>query len=145
MTRIWFDMDGTIADFYGVDGWLESIKANDTRPYEIAKGLGNLANIARLLNKVQKKGYEIGVISWTARNGSEEYDKAVETAKRAWLAKHLPSVKWDSIMVVEYGTNKKTATAGNILFDDEEPNRKAWGKGAYTPAEIVEVLKTLTK
>ena len=53
---IWFDMDGTIADLYGVAGWLESIIARETRPYEKAKGIGNLALIARLLNKAQKKG-----------------------------------------------------------------------------------------
>ena len=145
MKSIWFDMDGTIADLYGVTDWLTAILNGETRPYDTAKGIGNLAHIARLLNKVQKNGYHIGIISWTAKNGSPAYNKAVETAKRAWLAKHLPSVKWDSIKVVEYGTNKKTATAGNILFDDEEPNRKAWGAGAYEPAHIVEVLKTLTK
>ena len=145
MTRSWFDMDGTIADFYEVDGWLESIKAGETRPYEKAKGLGNTAHIARLLNKVKVLGYEVGIISWTARNGSVEYNKAVETAKRVWLGKHFPSVKWDNIKVVAYGTDKKTATGGGILFDDEEGNRKDWGEGAYTPAEIIEVLKALTR
>ena len=116
MTRIWFDMDGTIADFYGVAGWLESIKAGETRPYEKAKGLGNTAHIARLLNKVQALGYEVGIISWTARNGSVEYNKAVETAKRVWLGKHFPSVKWDNIKVVAYGNKKlKTQNPGRLL------------------------------
>ena len=145
MTRIWFDMDGTIADFYGVDGWLESIKAGETRPYEVAKGLGNLAYIARLLKKAQAKGHEVGIISWTAKVDLPAFHKATETAKRDWLARHLPSVKWNTIKVVAYGTDKKTATGGGILFDDEEGNRKAWGEGAYTPAEIIEVLKALTR
>ena len=143
MKSIWFDMDGTIADLYGVADWLTAIRNGETRPYEIAKGIGNLANIARLLNKVQKKGYTIGIISWTAKNGTPAYNKAVETAKRVWLAKHLPSVKWNEIKVVTYGTDKKTATGGGVLFDDEEPNRKAWGFGAYTPAEIETCLKDL--
>ena len=142
---IWFDMDGTIADLYGVADWLTAIRNNETRPYEVARGLGNLALTARLLNKVQRNGVKVGIISWTARNGSPAYNKAVETAKREWLARHLPSVKWDEIRVVAYGTDKKTATGGGILFDDEEPNRKAWGAGAYEPAEIVRVLKGLTK
>jgi hypothetical protein len=30
-----FDMDGTIADFYGVTGWLDYLKAEDTTPYEV--------------------------------------------------------------------------------------------------------------
>ena len=140
---IWFDMDGTIADLYGVTGWLEAIMAKDTHPYEVAKGIGNLANIARLLNNVQKKGYTIGIISWTAKVNDPDYNARIATAKREWLHKHLPSVTWDTIKVVEYGTNKYKATGGGILFDDEEPNRNIWGKGAYHPQYIVEVLKAL--
>ena len=63
---IWFDMDGTIADLYGVNGWLDDIRNGNTRPYTEAKGIGNLAHIARLLNKAQTKGHEIGVITWLA-------------------------------------------------------------------------------
>ena len=143
--KIWFDMDGTIADLYGVTDWLPAIIARETRPYEIAKGIGNLALIARLLNKVQKNGHEIGIISWTAKNAPAEYNARVATAKREWLARHLKSVKWNESKVVEYGTNKRTACGAGILFDDEKPNRETWGAGAHEPAEIVEVLKELTR
>ena len=143
--KIWFDMDGTIADLYGVRDWLPAILARDTRPYEIARGIGNLALIARLLNKVQANGHKIGIISWTAKNAPAEYNAKVATAKREWLGKHLASVKWDEIKVVEYGTNKYIATGGGILFDDEEPNRNTWGDGAYEPQDIVKVLKKLTR
>ena len=119
--RIWFDMDGTIADLYGVAGWLDDLIARNTRPYEIARGIGNLALIARLLNKVQANGHEIGIISWTAKNAPADYNAKVATAKREWLARHLKSVKWDEIKVVEYGTNKRTACGAGILFDDEKP------------------------
>ena len=143
--KIWFDMDGTIADLYGVIDWLPALIAEETAPYENARGLGNLALIARYLNKVQRKGHKVGIISWTAKNGTEEYNARVAEAKKAWLGRHLRSVAWDEIKVVAYGTDKKVATKGDILFDDEEGNRKNWGKGAYTPAEIIEVLKGLTK
>lgn len=141
--RIWFDMDGTIADLYGVRDWLPAIIARDTRPYEVARGIGNLALIARLLNKAQKNGHEIGIISWTAKGAPAEYNKAVENAKRDWLHKHFPSVTWNEIKVVEYGTNKHMATGGGILFDDEEPNRKMWGEGAYDVHNILGVLKEI--
>ena len=143
--KIWFDMDGTIADLYGVAGWLDDLMARSTRPYEIARGIGNLALIARLLNKAQKNGHEIGIISWTATKASADYNAKVATAKREWLARHFASVKWNEIKVVEYGTNKKTACGAGILFDDEKPNRETWGAGAHEPAEIVEVLKGLTR
>lgn len=138
---IWFDMDGTIADLYGVDGWLENLINEDTRPYDIAKPLVNMAYLARLLHKVQANGYEIGIISWTSRGGSDLYNGEVALAKMVWLHKHLPSVEWDEIKIVTYGTDKRTATGGGILFDDEEHNREAWGEGAFTPDEIISILK----
>ena len=34
-----FDMDGTIADLYGVENWLEHLINGNTFPYEMAKPL----------------------------------------------------------------------------------------------------------
>lgn len=140
-----FDMDGTIANLYGVENWLEMLIAEDTTPYAVAKPMVNFSSLARLLNKVQRKGIKIAVISWTSKNGSAEYNKAVAETKKVWLAKHLPSVKWDAINVVEYGYNKANfaKSVNDILFDDEEPNRKAWTGKAYNVNNILEILKTL--
>lgn len=143
--RINFDMDGTIANFYGVAGWLDYIKAENTKPYEIAKPLVNFSALARLLNKAQRNGHEIAVISWTAKNGSNEYNQAVSEAKKTWLAKHLPSVHWDEIAVIPYGTPKTLYCydAEDVLFDDEEPNRNNWAGKSYDVNNIIEVLKNL--
>ena len=140
---IFFDMDGTIADLYGVDGWLDDLRAERVRPYAEAKGIGNLALIARLLNKAQKKGHEIGIISWGAKNASGTYLAQIAWAKEDWLEKHFPSVSWDQIAVVKYGMNKKEYCKDGILFDDEEKNREIWGTGAYEPKEIIEILKKI--
>ena len=72
--KICFDMDGTIADLYGVENWLEYLIAENVKPYEAAKPLVNMSALARRLNTLQRKGYEIGVISWTSKNGSAEYN-----------------------------------------------------------------------
>lgn len=144
MTKeIWFDMDGTIANLYEVEGWLDYLMREDVFPYAHAGTLGNFSLLARLLNRLQAKGWKIGIISWTSKNGSESYNLAVEMAKRAWLARHLPSVEWDEIKVVRYGTNKRVTCGGGILFDDEIGNRETWGEGAYTPDRITEILKAL--
>ena len=144
MTKaIWFDMDGTIANLYAVENWIADLRAESTRPYDMALPMVNFSLFARLLNRLQAEGWKIGIISWTAKSGSEAYNMAVEIAKRAWLARHLPSVEWDEIKVVRYGTNKKTACGDGILFDDEIGNREAWGENAYTPDRIVEILKGL--
>lgn len=140
--RIWFDMDGTIADLYGVENWLPMLRAEDTTPYLVAAPLLNLAVLARLLNKAQRNGYKLGVISWTAKDGSYEYNEMVAEAKKKWLAIHLKSVQFDFIDIVEYGTPKEEGRNG-ILFDDEEKNRQNWNGSAYEPKDILKVLKSL--
>lgn len=108
MTKeIWFDMDGTIANLYAVEGWLDYLKSEDVYPYANAETMMNFSLLARLINRLQAQGWKVGIISWTSKNGSEAYNLAVEVAKRAWLARHLPSVEWDEIKVVRYGTNKR--------------------------------------
>lgn len=141
---IYFDLDGTIADLYGVEGWLDDLIAENTRPYAEAKPLLNLSLLARYIHKAQKMGYIVGVISWLSKSGTPEYNKAVTEVKREWLKKHLPSVKWDEIHIVEYGTPKSTCrTCPGILFDDEERNLKEWGAGAVIASSLLEVLRNL--
>ena len=137
-----FDMDGTIAGLYSVEGWLDDLRAERVRPYAEARPLVNLQRLARLLNRLCKIGYTINIISWTSRGGSEKYNEAVAATKAAWLAKHLPSVTFSNIFIVPYGTPKYIFSAG-ILFDDEQRNRDEWGEGAYSEKEIFQVLKSL--
>ncbi len=140
---IYFDMDGTIADLYGVADWLEHLTAKNALPYEIAKPLIRLSSLARILNRLQKEGYKIGIITWLAKNSNDEYDKAVTKAKKEWLKKHLKSVRFDEIHIVEYGTPKSNFAKSklDILFDDEAANRSAWIGQAFDVNEIIEVLK----
>lgn len=142
---IWFDMDGTIADLYGVENWLDYLIAKDALPYEVAKPLIRLSALARVLNRLQRNGYKVGVISWLAKNSTADYDEAVTEAKLEWLAKHLASVAFDEINIVKYGTPKQmfAHTADDILFDDEEKNRNEWTGKAFDVDAILEVLKGL--
>ena len=142
-TTIFFDMDGTIADLYGVNNWLDYLLASDTLPYEIAKPLVKLNSLARILNRLQRNGYKIGIISWLSKSGSDEYNKAVAEVKKNWLRKHLASVKFDEIHIVNYGTPKQmfARTENDILFDDEEQNRNNWTGKAFDVNAIIEILK----
>lgn len=142
-TTIFFDMDGTIADLYGVENWLDYLIASDALPYEIAKPLIRLNSLARILNRLQKQGYKVGVISWLAKNSDTAYDEKVTKAKKEWLKKHLTSVNFDEIHIVKYGTPKQTfaKTENDILFDDEKKNREDWTGKAFNVNEIIEILK----
>ena len=144
MTKaIYFDMDGTIANLYGVDGWLEMLINHDETPYTNATPLLRLNTLAFMLNRLQKDGYTIGIVSWLAKNSNEEYDTRVANAKIKWLRTHLKSVQFDEIHIVPYGTPKENVVnfPKGILFDDEEPNRTNWNGTAYDVDNIIGVLK----
>lgn len=146
MTKaIFFDMDGTIADFYGVPNWLDYLVASDTTPYRVAEPLVNMNTLARLLNRLQAEGWYIGIISWLSKNGSDAFGEEVTCAKLNWLNHHLHSVHWNEIKIVPYGTPKQEVVgmSGGILFDDEMQNRTNWTGTAYDVGNIIEILKGL--
>lgn len=147
MATIYFDMDGTIADFYSVPHWLDYLERMETTPYELAKPMLNFSLFARLLHAVQAKGIRIGIISALSHNGNADFHARICTAKNNWLAQHLPSVNWDEIHFVPYGSNKIEYATDELsmLFDDEFGNRANWIGITHTPDKILEVLRYLAK
>lgn len=146
MTKaIYFDMDGTIANFYGVENWLDYLLNEDVTPYAKAKPLVRFATLARVLNRLQKDGWHIGIVSWLSKGGSDKYNENVTQTKVEWLNKHLPSVEWNEVKIVKYGTPKQLVVSqpNGILFDDEEQNRNNWFGTAYDEKNIIEVLKAV--
>lgn len=127
---IYFDMDGTLANLYGVENWLGKLRAYDASPYAQAEVLLNMQALAHRLNKLQKNGYTIGIISWLSKDSTPEYDTAVIAEKTAWLKKHLHSVEWDEVHLVAYGKRKSKLAQikDGYLFDDNESVRREWIK-----------------
>lgn len=142
---IWFDMDGTIADLYAVKDWLSKLRAEDPSPYAEAAVMWNMNQLARKLNKLQRAGYKLGIISWLSKTSTPAYDEAVTAAKMKWLHKHLASVHFDAIHIVSYGVNKWEVCGAGILFDDESKNRDTWQGEAYHPDMMMKVLNRLMK
>lgn len=146
---IYLDMDGTIANLYGDPNWLAKLEASDASVYANARPLVHFSTLARYLNRLQARGYNIGIISWLSKSGTDKFNAEVAEVKRDWLAKHLPSVKWDEIHIVPYGVPKSTcATCSNaILFDDEQRNLNEWTANthhmAYNADLLMEILRYL--
>lgn len=150
-----FDMDGTIADLYAVEGWRDMLDSHDPTPYEVAKPMLPLNILARYINRFRKAGIRVNIISWLAKNTNEEYDQKVIQAKREWLEKHLPSVTFDNLYFLPYGTKKSEyaqKTKLNILIDDETANLEEWqifAKVGYgvkaTPHAIYRTFKMINK
>ena len=141
---IYFDMDGTIANLYAVENWLPKLRNEDASPYTEAAPLVRLCTLARLLNKAQRNGHKIGIVSWLAKNASENYDIKVTNAKIEWLNRHLRTVNFDEVLFVPYTYEKNNANNGeDILFDDEDRHLTAWTGTAYPAREILERLKAI--
>ena len=143
-----FDMDGTIADLYAVNGWLAMLREENPAPYELARPMYDMTELARVLDELRKNGYTVAVVTWLAKTATKEYDNKVRKAKALWLAKN--GFAADEVHMVKYGTTKancvrhKTDTA--ILVDDNAKVRKGWHLGGTINANeniLVELKKLL--
>lgn len=142
--RIWLDMDGTIANLYGVKNWLGMIENEDATPYAIAEPIVNAKALAKVINSLKARGYEVAILSALAKNSSPTYDKAVKAAKLNWLKANFPSVEWNEIRFVPYSYIKNCANAGSdILFDDESRHLSAWTGKAYNAKNLLVILASL--
>ena len=124
-----FDMDGTIADLYNVEGWLDKLHAEDASPYSDAQPMYNMNTLKVILNIFKEMGYTITVVSWGAKDSSREYGREVKKAKVDWLDRY--EFPYDKIHVVKYGTPKQRFANADlsILIDDSEEVRKAFMTG----------------
>jgi len=147
MKTLVFDMDGTIADLYGVKGWLKMLRAEDPTPYEKAKPMYDMVVLTAILWVLKNDGWRIAVTSWLAKDSSPEYDAKVKQAKRNWLNRY--DFPYDEIHLVKYGTTKADCTRKHggiqILVDDNEKVRNGWHLGDTINANenIIPVLSSL--
>lgn len=145
MKMLVFDMDGTIADLYGVDGWLADLRAEIPRPYEVARPLYDMDNLKEILLQFKRQGWYIVVTTWLSKGSTKAYDNKVRKAKIEWLARY--NFPYDEIHLVKYGTTKANCTRKyggyQILIDDNEKVRKGWKLGSTINANenIIEKLK----
>jgi hypothetical protein len=146
MRWIWFDMDGTIADLYAVNGWLDDLIAENTRPYRKAEMLYNADDLNDIIRALKRKGYNVGVISWSSKKATPEYTNRITSEKIAWLKRN--NLNFDKVIVTSYGVRKADTCrsfGSGILVDDEEQNRSAWDIGTTIDAtkDILDELKKL--
>lgn len=141
-----FDMDGTLADFYGVEGWLDDLHARNVRPYAEARPLVDMAELRNILLQLQDFGWHVVITSWLAKDSTRDYDNAVRTVKHDWLDTF--DFPYDELHFVKYGTTKANCTrkygGRQVLFDDNEKVRNGWNLGeAIDAVDMIEYLKGL--
>lgn len=145
-----FDMDGTIADFYGVPTWKKDLDNRNPRPYIMAKPLYDMDTLNIIIEVLKEKGWHIVVTSWLSMNSDEEFKAVVRQAKKDWLMRY--GFPYDEIHLVAYGTTKADCTRKlggyQILVDDNEKVRNGWHLGGTINANeniLAELVTLLTR
>lgn len=148
---ICFDMDGTIADLYGVENWLTLLRAENPTPYVEAKPMWDMEALRMVLDRLMANGIEIRIITWLSMDSTEEYKDAVRNAKREWLEDM--AFPYTHFHGVQYGATKadsirKYLAEGETawLIDDNAKVRSGWHMGEAidpTACDIIALLAEL--
>ena len=147
---VW-DMDGTMADLYGVDGWLEMLENENPLPYEIAKPMWDMERLVNVIRGLQAIGVEQRIVTWLSMNSSEEYKTETRRAKREWLDEF--GFPYDHFHGVQFGATKADSVRKfladdetAILIDDSAKVRKGWHLGETvdpTETDVIDFLEAL--
>lgn len=148
MKAIYFDMDATICSLFDYPNWLELLHVEDTTPYEKCAPMYDMEKLNNLLLEFVSLGVTIGIISWSAMNGSKDYNKRVRKAKKEWCNRYgLNAIS--EFHVVKYSTPKHQVAKikDSILIDDDDNNLTTWKNGGTIDAKenIIPILKQLLK
>lgn len=126
--KIFFDMDGTIADLYNTNNWLDLLLNETAGLFRNLKVMHDKRKLQNIIKRLQDIGYEVEVITWTPKDVSEDYIKIVEQEKKDWIEEHFPMI--EVVHCVRYGVPKQKAgykfSKLQILVDDNEEVLKTW-------------------
>ena len=134
--KLFFDMDGTLADFAN-GGGLEKMEQKgfflNLKPY---------AN-ARKYVRNMSKFHEVYILSACIDTDYCMVEKIM------WLRKFFKFIPYENIILVPYGTNKAETvikrfgeiTTNDLLFDDYKVNLQQWREKGGTPIKCGKTYK----
>lgn len=143
--KIYFDLDGTVYDLFGVPNWLEKLNTEDVSVY--SEGSSLFANdFYKIVSALMRYGVRFGVITWGSMTATPEFEVKTEETKRRWVKDNLPFC--ESFAYQQYGTPKQQAvknrTQNDILIDDNSDVIKVWENGKNRTAYKVTDDKCVT-
>lgn len=126
---VYLDMDGTIYNLYGIDGWLRGLRSEESGVFSHDERLITEEDLFRYF---PPNRYEIRVLSMTPKGASKKYCAQVIAEKDAWLDHYFPSLT--KRIYRAYGNNKNLAhSEDKILVDDSEAIRSTFRGTAIAP------------
>lgn len=127
-TVIYFDMDGTLADFYGQPDWLDKLRTETEGAFIDCKPLFDESRFFSVVSRLLAVGVRFGVITWLPMQASPEYEKICTAEKIDWCKQFLPFISEFSAQ--SYGIPKQYAIKKHafteILIDDNLEVCETW-------------------
>lgn len=107
MKSIWFDMDGTIAELYKVEGWLVSLREGDWNVYAECEPRTHAERIRSAVEALVAHGWQVGVITWASKgiDWGKDLD-AIRDVKFNWLCENFPEIADGRFACIPYGYSK---------------------------------------
>ena len=73
--------------FTKLKNWLDKLLACNPAPYHEAEPMYNMEELSNILQELQNKGWQIGVISWLSKNADKVYADRIRYAKKEMAQK----------------------------------------------------------
>jgi len=129
---MYFDMDGTLANLYGVTNVFRRLDNNDASTYLEA---APTPQYVEMLKSAKDMGYRVGIITAgsrfppdTPQEVKDKMNEDTEEAKIEWLKKYDIWPLLSSFQFIPYGVNKYSVAKDKtgVLVDDEDKVLNQW-------------------
>lgn len=129
------DMDGTIADTYAIPNWLDQLRNESVKPFEMAEPLISESTLLSLFTDeniivctMLPKGVALGT----------PYADACQRAKRQWLERYFPSLT--NVLFMEYSNDKSLGEYSKkcLLVDDSDVIRNNFNGYTLNASALLE-------
>ena len=126
---VYLDMDGTIADLYGISDWLGKLRREEKNLFLSCNAFITEEDLFKIF---PPELFDIRILSMTPKGASEEYCKRVVYEKNVWLDLFFPRIT--KRIYLKYGNNKNLKNSKNhILIDDNKIIRENFRGIAVEP------------